>query len=244
MGVNETLENEHNTVEVSQENPRIYVQGTSRGIGVKKLNGNFNFYDGVIWASKYTKPETTTNVQTNYEVTTYVDEETGFEYAWLEPMEDDYMHSDAVAKIGETFYPTVEAGEEIILLKSTQEEKLTIPSGTIAKLNLNSHSITAQVENNGILQVYNGSLQSFEETEEVTTVVNNGTLIMGEDDGKVSSTNVRIVSENKAVENNGTFIMYDGYLEGNPAKTGEIDEIAEFARLYTTKDTQSERIFL
>ena len=68
---------------------------------------------------------------------------------------------------------------------------------------------------------------------------------MGENDGKVSSTNVRVVSETTTIENNGTFKMYDGYIEGvNPSLTGDINEIAEFARIYTKKDDQSERKYL
>ena len=38
--------------------------------------------------------------------------------------------------------------------------------------------------------------------------------------------------------------MYDGYIEGNPALNKSIDKIAEFARLYTKRETQYERIYL
>lgn len=233
--------------DVSIENPKIYSAGTTRGIGVKKVSGFFNFYDGVIWASRYTKPETTSNVEYNYEVTTYLDAETGFEYAWLEYMKNDYIGSESVASINGTFYKTVqeaiskvEEGQEIKLLRATSED-LTIPNDKNVKINLNGLSITTQIVNDGTLNVYNGSLQSFDNT----TIINNGTFIMGEDDGKVSSTNIRVVSETTTINNKGTFIIYDGYIEGaTPSIEGDINKIAEFARIYTKKDSQSERKYL
>lgn len=233
--------------DVSIENPKVYSSGTTRGIGVKKVNGYFNFYDGVIWASRYTKPEITSNVEYNYEVTTYLDAETGFEYAWLEYMKNDYIGSESVASINGTFYKTVqeainkvEEGQEIKLLRATSED-LTIESGKNVKINLNGLSITTQIVNDGTLNVYNGSLQSFDNT----TIINNGTFIMGEDDGKVSSTNIRVVSETTTIKNKGTFIIYDGYIEGStPSIEGDINKIAEFARIYTKKDKQSERKYL
>lgn len=233
--------------DVSIENPKVYSAGTTRGIGVKKVSGFFNFYDGVIWASRYTKPETTSNVEYNYEVTTYLDAETGFEYAWLEYMKNDYIGSESVASINGTFYKTVqeaiskvEEGQEIKLLRATSED-LTIPNDKNVKINLNGLSITTQIVNDGTLNVYNGSLQSFDNT----TIINNGTFIMGEDDGKVSSTNIRVVSETTTINNKGTFIIYDGYIEGaTPSIEGDINKIAEFARIYTKKDNQSERKYL
>lgn len=233
--------------DVSTINPKVYSAGTTRGIGVKKVNGYFNFYDGVIWASRYTKPETTSNVEYNYEVTTYLDADTGYEYAWLEYMKNDYIGSESVASINGTFYKTVqeainkvEEGQEIKLLRATSED-LTIESGKNVKINLNGLSITTQIVNDGTLNVYNGSLQSFDNT----TVINNGTFIMGEDDGKVSSTNIRVVSETTTIKNKGTFIIYDGYIEGStPSIEGDINKIAEFARIYTKKDKQSERKYL
>ena len=238
------------TADVSRTNPKLEAIGKTRGTGVKKLNGYFNFYDGVIYGSRYAKPETTSKVEYNYEVTTYVDHETGYEYAWLEYMKEDYIGSDAVASItrdlNTTFYASLqeainhaEANEEVKLLKSITED-VTIENSQKIKLDLNSHSLTTKIINNGELQVYNGSIQNFEEI----AVENNNLLIMGENDNKVSSTNIRIVSETKALENHGTFKMYDGYLEGNPAIEGNIDEIAEYSRIFTTKDNQSEKKYL
>ena len=143
--------------------------------------------------------------------------------------------SDKNAAVSKTFKETI----IIVLLKSISED-LVVNAGKNFKLNLNNHSITTTLENNGTINVYNGSLQNFE----LTTVINNGTFIMGEDDGKVSSTNMRIISEVTTVENNGTFIMNDGYIEGTIPITTDINKIASFARIYTETDSQTTRKYL
>lgn len=70
---------------VSITNPIIKAVG-STGIGVKRVNGTFNYYDGKIIGSTAAKPDTTTNTEYNYEVVTNIDTETGYEYCILEYM--------------------------------------------------------------------------------------------------------------------------------------------------------------
>ena len=77
MGINDGDGTENALV--STENPLVKAIGTSSGIGVKKVNGYFNFYDGKIIGSTNAKPETTTNVEYNYEATISTNEETGYE---------------------------------------------------------------------------------------------------------------------------------------------------------------------
>ena len=232
------------TADVSTTDPLIYVQG-DRGIGVKKINGAFNFYDGIIEASKFAKPETTTNVEYQYEVTTYVDENTGFEYALLEYMGHDYQ-GDTVALLNGVYYSTVqdaidkcEEGDTIKLLKSVSED-LVIPTGGYVTLDLNKHSITTKLINSGTFNVYNGSLQNFDKN----TIINYGTVILGENDGNVSSSNIRIISETTTIVNEGNLIMYDGYIEGTKAVEGEINQIADYSRIRTEQDIQSEKKYL
>ena len=231
--------------DVSTTDPKIYSEGRSIGIGIKNINGSLDFFDGIIWGSRYAKPETTNNVELNYEVTTYVDMNNGFEYSVLEYMQNDYQ-GDQIAILNDVYYTSLQAaidkcneGDEILLLKSTTED-ITIPNNAHVKINLRGHSVTTKVINNGELNVYNGSLQNFDEN----TVINNGTFIMGQNDGTVSSTSVRIVSETTAVINNGTFKMYDGYLQGVPSIQGDINEIANLSRIYTELDDQTERKYL
>lgn len=230
---------------VSTTDPVVYAQGNSRGIGVKKTNGSFNFYDGIIWASKFAKPEVPTNVEHGYEATTYFDDNTGYEYSILEWMEDDYQ-GDTVALLNNVYYKTVqeaidkaEPGDEILLLKSVVED-LTVIKTKDVKLDLNKHSITTTLTNKGKFQVYNGSLQGFDNT----TVINTGTFIMGEDDGNISSSSLRIISEAVAIENKGTLEVYDGYIEGTTAVDGKIDVIARFARIRREVDAQTEKKYI
>ena len=266
MGVSDEIEDASDLV--STTDPRIYSVGDIRGIGVKRVNGNFNFYDGIIWASTYSKPETTTRVQHLYEVTTYMDEATSLEYSLLEFMGDNYDNT-VVAMIGQRSYYTLqsaidaenEQNEEIVLVRSIEtEQPLEIQEGKNIVIDLHGMSLTTSINNNGTLQLYNGTIievgvddPETEEVEEHNYINNYGTLIIGKDDGIVSSSNTRIISEGLAINkiyetqyihNEGRVEMYDGYIEGNPAINGSIDKIAEFARLYTKKDTQYERIYL
>ena len=77
MGINDGDGTENALVSI--ENPLVKSIGTSSGIGVKKVNGYFNFYDGKIIGSTNAKPETTTTVEYNYEASIYINEETGYE---------------------------------------------------------------------------------------------------------------------------------------------------------------------
>ena len=236
------------SADVSVTNPYIYSQASIYGVGIKKINGLFNFYDGIIQASKYSKPETTSNVEYKYEATTYVDENNGYETTILEWMGNDYQEGTVVRVKGkQKFYTSVqgainaiEPGEELILLKSVEENEITIPSGKEIIIDLDKHSIKGSITNNGLFNVYNGTLNNFDST----TLINNGTLIIGEDDEIVSSNSIKIVSEATTIINNGTMSMYDGYIEGKQAIEGIINTIPEMSRIYTTKDNQSEKKYL
>ena len=236
------------TTNVSQEDPVVYSAGTTRGIGVAKVNGSFKFYDGVIWASRFARQGTTTHVEKDQEVTTYVDEETSFERAWLEYIKNDYS-GDTVALYNEVYYTSLQDAiddydssidDEIVLLKPIEVESLSVAANHEAKINLRGYSITTKITNNGTLDLYNGTIMNFNDY----AIVNNGTFNMGQDDTTVSSVSIRIISEATAIENNGTFNMYDGYIEGENAINGEIDHIADLARVVTKHEEQSERKYL
>ena len=231
--------------DVSTKDPIIFGQGNSRGIGVKRISGSLNFYDGIIWGSRYAKPETTANVEYKYEATTYIDADKGYEYSILEFMPNNHQE-EAVAVVNGVYCSTVQeaidkatAAHQVRLLKSVTED-ITVLNNKEVIINLNQHSISGTVTNYGTLNVYNGSLQSFDKT----TVVNNGTFIIGEDDGKVSSSNIRIVSETTTIKNNGTLVVYDGYIEGTTAVEGTIDRVANLSRIRTEVDVQSEKKYL
>ncbi len=68
---------------VSIESPLVKAIGTTLGVGVKKFNGYFNYYDGRIIGSTNAKPETTTNTEYNYGAVFSIDDETGYEHCIL-----------------------------------------------------------------------------------------------------------------------------------------------------------------
>ena len=83
MGIKDGDGSENATVD--KENPFVKAVGTT-GIGVKKNNGYFKYYDGKIMGSTNAKPDTTTDTEYNYESVMHTDQETGYEYCVLEYM--------------------------------------------------------------------------------------------------------------------------------------------------------------
>ena len=73
---------------VSVIEPLVKAMGTTSGIGVRKVNGKFNYFDGKIIGSTYAKPETTTNVESRFEARFFLvtDSEPGVE---VKPGEED-----------------------------------------------------------------------------------------------------------------------------------------------------------
>ena len=59
---------------VSLTDPHIKSVGQTSGVGVRKVNGTFNFYDGLITASHEAKPDTTSNTEQRFEATFGTDE--------------------------------------------------------------------------------------------------------------------------------------------------------------------------
>ena len=227
------------------EDPKVKATGFNSGIGLKRINGEISFYDGIVWASHYAVPETVTGIANAYEVTTYVDDTNGYKYAVLEDINNDYKGT-AVALLNGIYYTKLqdainaaEEGDEIKLLQSITEDLLVDKYEDVI-INLNGKSITTTIDNRGKLRVYNGVLENVDKT-----VVNNtGTFIMGTNDGIISTTNVKIASETTAFVNNGTLIFYDGFIEGNEPIEGLIDEIAPVSRVYTIKEEQRTKKYL
>ena len=60
------------TASVSTVKPIVKAIGTDSGIGVKKVDGSFDFYDGKIIGSTYAKPDTTNLVEPRFEARFYV----------------------------------------------------------------------------------------------------------------------------------------------------------------------------
>ena len=232
LGEQETDENKKGTAdaEVSTTNPYIYAVARARGYGVKKVNGTFKYYDGKIIGSTSSKPETTTEVEYKYEATTYLTSKR-YEKTILEYMKDDYSGS-TVARIDSTYYPSLtdafdkaQDGDTIILLKNTNETEIVNLKNIT--LEMGGHRATAQINNKGNLTIINGSIGNYE----TTTIINDGTLTIGEDDGVIDNLNTGVISESTAIINNGTLNYYDGYIEGNISVSGTINQIAPQTRV-------------
>ena len=74
--------------DVSVTNPSIKAISNTLGIGVKRVNGYFNYYDGIITGSTNAKPDVTSTVEYKYQVENHVDPATGYEYCILEYMKE------------------------------------------------------------------------------------------------------------------------------------------------------------
>ena len=74
--------------DVSVTNPSIKAISNTFGIGVKRVNGYFNYYDGIITGSTNAKPDVTSTVEYKYQVENHVDPTTGYEYCILEYMKE------------------------------------------------------------------------------------------------------------------------------------------------------------
>ena len=227
------------------EDPKIKATGFASGIGIKRVNGSVSYYDGIIWSSSHTIPEIPTSIAYPYEVTTYVDETNGYKYAVLEDINNDYKGT-AVALCNGIYYTRLQdainsanEGDEVKLLQSITEDILVDKYEDVI-INLNGKSVTTTIDNKGKLRVYNGVLENVDNN----VVRNTGTFIMGTNDGNVSSTNMKIASEVTAFVNNGTLIMYDGFIEGNDPIDGVIDEIAPLSRIYTYEDVQKTKKYI
>ena len=232
--------------EVDRLNPLVEAYGT-QGIGIKKVNGKFYYYDGKIIASTHSLPETASDIEHNWEATTYFDINTGNEYTVLEYMLEDYNYA-MVARLNGVYYTTLQSAidhvdserNRVEVLKNITED-VTIPEGTNVKLDINNHRVTGKQVNEGTLTLINGSLTNYADT----ALINHGTLIMGVNDGNYKLNNVFIYVEglydfdthsylgDKAVISDGEIKFYDGYIEGLTAVDGNITSKAVGYQVHT-----------
>ena len=69
--------------------------------------------------------------------------------------------------------------------------------------------------------------------------VNNGALILGEDDSEVSQKNPYIKGSELGIEQKGTMKFYDGLVEAKVGITGEVNEVAEGHYVFVDHDDQT-----
>ena len=215
-------------IDISFDNPEIKAIGTRTGIGIRKVNGFFNFYDGIIIGNTNAKPDTTSDVEYNYEATNYYDAENDYVYCKLEYMVVNTTNlSSMVARIDNTYYRSLndafnkaKSGETIKLLKAIEDSPTNNNNQPIT-LDLNGFIIAGTITNNGALTIINSQSSSSQiNGGESEGIVNNNRLIIGVDDTNIINDSIVILSENVSVMNSGTMMMYDGYIKGNKALRG------------------------
>ena len=129
-----------------------------------------------------------------------------------------WASEDYVARIGSTYYPTLAKavysarnGDEVVLLKDTNEN---ISNGYNITINLNKHVLTGLVTNaeRRQLTLLNGTIQN----AVLKLITNNGTLIIGSKDKKVSD-GVNVTNSGDStmnvtcgISNSGTLIFNKG----------------------------------
>ena len=206
----------------SQEIPLI--KGNT--YGVENKAGTFNFYDGVLTGTTYAtsgeindRPEMFSVLYSdNGTVAKLGVEPTVNQVAQINGINyNDFgtAMSDAIRING-----TIELCRDIVISSTSG---ITIPTGSVVTIDLCGHSINGYTETGAIFTV-NGMLIIEDTTDDGTNacvvrnntgkaIINNGTLTIGTNDGTQYTNSPAIIGTTEAVENNGTFNLYDGKLE-------------------------------
>ena len=155
------------------------------------------------------------------------------------------VSKDAVARINDNYYTSLEkaleaakeTGDTIVMVKDTSESVVNQKDVT---LDLENHTVTSKEEqtiiNNGTLKVIKSG--TIENTNK-KVIVNNGVLILGEDDSEVSQKNPYIKGSELGIEQKGTMKFYDGLVEAKVGITGEVNEVAEGHYVFVDHDDQT-----
>ena len=85
--------------DVSTTDPLVQAIGTTTGIGLRKVNGFFNFFDGKIIGSTYAKPDTTSNTESRWEARFYLVFNDNTELEVKQGDEDDYTYKYEYSKL-------------------------------------------------------------------------------------------------------------------------------------------------
>ena len=212
-----------NPKKVLTDYPEIKAIGTVTGIGVRKINGSFNFYDGILIGNTYAKPEISTDTESYYEATSYYDEENDYVYCKLEYIRGEYNKEKKTATINNVFYDSVQkafdkakAGEIVKLARADIEESPVNNNSNDIILDLHNYTLAGTITNNGYLSIINGQVNG----GEAYSLINNNVVRLGDNDENIVYDEVMLISDNTSVQNNGTIYMYDGYIKGLTALVG------------------------
>ena len=111
---------------------------------------------------------------------------------------------------------------DIVKIETSDEfvDTIVVPEGVELTIDLNGYNLLAigdnpAIQNNGTLRIVNnGSTTANVQATFTTAIQNNGTLILGVDDGNVQN-NINVIGKGKAVDGNGQVTIYDGQVVVN-----------------------------
>ena len=186
-------------------------------------------------------------------------------------IEATWKEGDYVARIMDTYYPTIQAAFDDVdskdwddntvwLLRNTTEYPTNNARNPFI-FNLDTHTVTGTITNsNGSdITLVNGTIKAEDKlTEEEkegladnkkheAAVINNGTVKVGIDDGFVNVENsITLIGNEYGLINNGRFEFYDGYLEGESGFSSFPNKIADRHMILseTKEDGEKERVYL
>ena len=224
--------------EISTTIPSI----TGNSCGIKNESGRFYFYDGVVKSKGTTIAGNITGTEPDYVVDSADDEEGYHNITLVSNASGGELVYALLTQSGSTrnCYSLQEAiaacntgGEIITLVRSTDlgNAVITIDYEQNLTINLNGQTIrsaasaNAAITNHGILQIKDNSNSSGKiESTLGAAIVNDGTVIIGVDDGSINSSGTSrgpgIIGSQYGIDNQGTLNFYDGYIKGNVAING------------------------
>ena len=194
--------------------------GSTYGIYNYTSTASIGFYDGIIKGKTRPMNNTPKYIPSKYEIVYSNGNTTATlrlkgKTTKIASIEGVYFESSQLAvnsaKTGDIV--KLEASDEFV-------DTIVVPEGVELTIDLNGYNLLAigdnpAIQNNGTLRIVNnGSTTANVQATFTTAIQNNGTLILGVDDGNVQN-NINVIGKGKAVEGNGQVTIYDGQVVVN-----------------------------
>ena len=194
--------------------------GSTYGIYNYTSTASIGFYDGIIKGKTRPMNNTPKYIPSKYEIVYSNGNTTATlrlkgKTTKIASIEGVYFESSQLAvnsaKTGDIV--KIEASDEFV-------DTIVVPEGVELTIDLNGYNLLAigdnpAIQNNGTLRIVNnGSTTANVQATFTTAIQNNGTLILGVDDGNVQN-NINVIGKGKAVDGNGQVTIYDGQVVVN-----------------------------
>ena len=249
-----TLGNNDGIVNVNY--PEIVTSKGTKSYGIYNASGTFNFYDGKITAGTATILGNITEVAPGYEIKKISTAEMITDILVLSSTDNTVcvLNSINYSSLQDALDACTGTGNYTISLTNVCEltEPLIIPEGKNITLSINGFDIyydgsDSTIINNGTLTIKDtNTVSSGNLSNTIGNVIeNNGTLIIGDNDGNVTSRSPHITGTDIAITNNGTIEFYDGTITGiTPISGNDIKTIPEDYNLVETTENNLKTLSL